>query len=270
MRRTILRATVASAGILIGLAAGVSPAHAQTCPAGTVVTPTILGLKYCAMPAFTAVVAAHRDQVRADVRARRAAGKLIVYASTPISPRGGGDMPVNFEIAASVKLRLEKEFGTGIWVLNPGAYELPDVGGKPAGGGDYMVSWTDVLSGEDGLGRDFDMFHFTGPRDMRAFFGCTGDDVTGCLGRWIDARAARDARFKKDVADNAAARAGFVRYYAFRASAGYSTGAHDEWNIVVRLNRKRRLGDQIAVFFDGRPLSPAEMEAEVTPGYELR
>lgn len=270
MRRTILRVTVATAGLMAGLAVSVAPASAQTCPAGTVVAPTILGLKYCAMPAFAAVVAAHRDRVRADIRARRAAGKLIVYASTPISPRGGGDMAVNLEIAVAVKARLEKEFGAGIWVLNPGVYDLPDVGGKPAGGGDYMVSWTDVLSGEDGMGRDFDMVHFTGPRDMRAFFGCAGDDVTGCLGRWIDARAARDARFKQDVADNAAARAGFVRYYAFRASASYSTGAHDEWNIVVKLNRKRRLGDQIAVFFDGRPISPAEMEAEVTPGYEVR
>jgi len=55
-----------------------------------------------------------------------------------------------------------------------------------------------------------------------------------------------------------------------RASAAYSTGAHDEWNIVVRINRKRGIGDQVAMFFDGRPASPAEMETEITPGYEAR
>ncbi|HTY77322.1 MAG TPA: hypothetical protein VMI34_05850 [Candidatus Bathyarchaeia archaeon] len=55
-----------------------------------------------------------------------------------------------------------------------------------------------------------------------------------------------------------------------RASSAFSSGAHDEWNILVRVNRRRPLGDQVAVFFDGRPASPAEMETEVAPGYELR
>jgi len=50
----------------------------------------------------------------------------------------------------------------------------------------------------------------------------------------------------------------------------FLSGAHDERNILVRINRTRSLGDQVAVFFDGRPASPAEMEAEVSPGYELR
>ena len=55
-----------------------------------------------------------------------------------------------------------------------------------------------------------------------------------------------------------------------RASSSYSTGAHDEWNIFVKINRKRALGEQIAMFFDGRPASPAEMETEISPGYEAR
>jgi hypothetical protein len=55
-----------------------------------------------------------------------------------------------------------------------------------------------------------------------------------------------------------------------RASSAYSSGAHDEWNIFVRINLWRPLGEQVAVFFDGRPASPGEMESEVAPGYELR
>jgi len=66
------------------------------------------------------------------------------------------------------------------------------------------------------------------------------------------------------------ARREFVRYYALRASAAYCSGARDEWNIFVRINRKRALGEQIAMFFDGRPASPAEMETEIAPGYEMR
>ncbi len=38
----------------------------------------------------------------------------------------------------------------------------------------------------------------------------------------------------------------------------------------MRINRKRPIGEQVAVFFDGRPASPAEMETEIAPGYEVR
>jgi hypothetical protein len=179
-------------------------------------------------------------------------------------------MDTNLQIAASVKVRLEKEYGAAVWVLDPGRYQLPDTGGKPAGGAEYMVMWTAALAGDDGMGRDFDMFHFTGPQDMRAFFGCGREDVTGCLDRWLTARAATDDKLRRAVADDSVRRQAFLRYYALRASSAYSSGAHDEWNILVRINRRRALGDQVAVFFDGRPVSPAEMETEVSPGYEFR
>jgi len=256
--------------VILSLCAVVTGARAAECTAPKTVVTTIVGMKYCADPGFDAAIAGQLQVIRADLRAQRQAGKLIVYASTPISPRGGGSMEVNLEIAASVKARLEKEYGPGVWVLDPGRYQLPDVAGKPPGGAEYMVMWTAVLAGDDGLGRDFDMFHFTGPLDMRAFFGCGRDDVTGCLDRWLTARAGADEKLRRAVAADAAKRQAFLRYYALRASSAYSSGAHDEWNILVRINRKRPLGDQVAVFFDGRPASPAEMEAEVSPGYELR
>ena len=252
-----------SIGVLATLAA------AADCNAPKAVMTTSTGMKYCADPAFDAAVASQVQVIRGDIRAQRQAGKLILYASTPISPRGGGNMDTNLEIAASVKTRLEKEYGGGVWVLDPGRYQLPDVGGKPAGGAEYMVMWTRVLAGDDGMGRDFDMFHFTGPQDMRAFFGCGRDDVTGCLERWLTTRTATSDKLRQAVATGTARQA-FIRYYALRASSAFSSGAHDEWNILVRINRRRPLGDQVAVFFDGRPASPAEMEAEVAPGYELR
>jgi hypothetical protein len=258
------RATLALAIVLLAVA----PAAAQTCRTPRVLVDTIVAMKYCADPTFDAMVAAQVQRIRADVRAARQAGRLAIYASTPISPRGGGVEKINVEIAASVKARLEKAYGAGVWVLDPGVYQLPSVDGKSPGGGDYMAMWTRVLAGDDGAGRDFDMAHFTGPADMRAFFGC-GGDVTGCLGRWLAGRAAGDADLRR-VADDAEARRAFLRYYAMRASAAYSAGAHDEWNIVVRINRKRALGDQIAIFFDGRAVSPAAMETEISPGYEVR
>ena len=178
---------LAVAGGVAGLAA---LADAAECAAPRVLANTAIGMRYCVSPAFDATVAAQAQKIRADVQAQRRAGKLVVYASTPISPRGGGDEAVNLEIAASVKARLEKELG--------------------------------------------------------------------------------DARLQRDVADRPERKAAFVRYYALRASSAYSKGAHDEWNIFVKINRQRTLGEQIAMFFDGRPASPAEMEVEVSPGYEHR
>jgi hypothetical protein len=257
--------------LVLVVASGLVPpeAPAAECSAPKVVATTSLGMKFCADPTFDAAIATVVQRVRQDIRAQMLAGKLIVYASTPISPRGGGHMETNLEIAASVKAKLEKEYGGAVWVLDPGRYQLPDVGGKSPGGADYMVMWTAVLAGEDGMGRDFDMVHFTGPNDMRAFFGCQLDDVTGCIDRWLSARAGSDA-LRVAIAADAGRRRAFLRYYALRASSAYSSGAHDEWNIFVRINRRRPLGEQVAVFFDGRPASPAEMETEVSPGYEHR
>jgi len=254
----------------LGLLLGSGEAFAQACKAPRVGVTTILGMKYCSDPAFDDAIAKNVQRIRQDIRAQRQAGKLTVYVSTPISPRGGGHVETNVAIAASVKARLEKEYGGVLWAMNPALYDLPDVGGTSAGGGEYMVMWTAVAAGEDGSGKDFDMIHFTGPTDMRAFFGCGKEDVGGCLGRWLESRAAADAKFRQEIADDAAKRQAFIRYYALRASAAYSTGAHDEWNIFVKLNRKRPLGEQVAIWFDGRPASPAEMEVEVSPGYEVR
>jgi len=265
-----MRNAMCSVALVLSLGPLAAAVAAAECAPPKAVVTTSVGMKFCADPGFGGVIASRLQTIRQDIAAQRQAGKLVIYASTPISPRGGGHMDTNLQIAASVKVRLEKEYGAAVWVLDPGRYQLPDTGGKPAGGAEYMVMWTGALAGDDGTGRDFDMFHFTGPQDMRAFFGCGREDVTGCLDRWLTARAAADDKLRRAVADDSVRRQAFLRYYALRASSAYSSGAHDEWNILVRINRRRALGDQVAVFFDGRPVSPAEMETEVSPGYEFR
>src|SRR5262249_50886270 len=97
--------------LLLALIAAGVPADAAECKAPKVVVATSVGFVYCADPAFDAVVAAQAQKIRADIRAQRQAGKLIVYASTPISPRGGGHVATNLAVAASVKARIEKEDG---------------------------------------------------------------------------------------------------------------------------------------------------------------
>src|SRR5712692_11175349 len=207
--------------LILPLATGLVPAVAPAaeCAAPKAVVTTAVGMKYCADPAFDAAIGTLVQRARHDARSQRRAGKLIVYASTPISPRGGGHVETNLEVAASVKRRLEKEYGGAVWVLDPGRYQMPDVGGKSPGGAEYMVMWTAVLAGDDGMGRDFDKVHFTGPTDMRAFFGCGPDDITGCIDRWLTAKAAVDDKLGKGVAADAARRQAFVRFYALRASS---------------------------------------------------
>jgi hypothetical protein len=106
MRRALLT-LVATAGLVAGLtvpAAAQSPPAAPCAAPKTVVT-TAVGIRYCVDPAFDQTVAAQVQKIRGDIRAQRQAGKLVIYASTPISPRGGGDEAVNLEVAASVKSR---------------------------------------------------------------------------------------------------------------------------------------------------------------------
>src|ERR1044072_7077977 len=107
------------------LVAAAVPAAAQSCPPPRVVVDTVLGMKYCSDPAFNAVIDTWVQKIRDDVRAAREAVRLVLYASTAISPGGGGMEKVSVEIAATVKARLEKTYGAGAWIIDPGVYQMP-------------------------------------------------------------------------------------------------------------------------------------------------
>ncbi|HWN91973.1 MAG TPA: hypothetical protein VNQ15_11190, partial [Verrucomicrobiae bacterium] len=77
------------------LLVGPGPAAAQGCPAPRVLVDTVLGMKYCTNPAFSGAVDALTLKLRQDARTARQAGRLVIYMSTPISPRGGGVEKVN-------------------------------------------------------------------------------------------------------------------------------------------------------------------------------
>jgi hypothetical protein len=154
-------------------------------------------------------------------------------------------------------------------VINSAAFNLPTVGDRPPGGGEYMAVWSDVLAGQDGKGDEFDMVYFVGPSDVWSYFGLDGIENLTKLERWVDAKAEQDPEFKKFISTGNN-RSQFLRYYGLRGSVAYSKGAHDEWNIVAALNGRRAIGDDIAVYFDGRPIEPGDYEDFVEPGYRLR
>ncbi|GJM74485.1 hypothetical protein HMSSN036_67010 [Paenibacillus macerans] len=67
----------------------------------------------------------------------------------------------------------------------------------------------------------------------------------------------------------------FFEFYTIRASANFSKGSHDEWNIWKILNGLRfedheyGIGNQIAGYFDGRQINPGSYEIPVFPGYSI-
>jgi hypothetical protein len=225
-------------------------------------------------PRLEAAVREKIAQMRETLKSHREQGQLIAYISTPISPRGGGHSATNLAISAFVKTQLESRYGPKLWALDPGQAQTLQGQQPEPQGGDYLYMWSEILAGKDGLAKDFDMVYFVGPSDVRAYF--SSQEVTvqanylGELERYVEKRATRDERFRQEVAAKPDTRQGFVRFYGLRAGVAFSKGAHDEWNLFVRVNRKRGVGEQVAMFYDGRALSPAEMETEISPGYELR
>ncbi|MEI5521356.1 hypothetical protein WB401_33620 [Streptomyces brasiliscabiei] len=153
------------------------------------------------------------------------------------------------------------------------------------------------------LGGLFDAFYFLGPDDVHGFFradsgGGSGGALVAAVESYFARKYAVDPDFWTDFGtvpdappggrrpldltdpDDAAVwearRKEFVRFYTVRAGGSYSLGCHDEWNILVRLNRARAEhpaygpGELIAAYYGGRARSMAESETETSPGYEVK
>lgn len=166
----------------------------------------------------------------------------------------------------------------------------------PTVGGDYMRMWTRVLAEDDGknLGGRFSAFYFLSPCDVKAFLAQTGaKNVTSGVESYFADRCAADSQFRDYFATPAAVssddakklaqqsesrRQEFFRYYAVRASAHFSKGSHDEWNIWRELNALRTagsetdgygMGSQIAGYFEGIQIAPGAAEAAISAGYAV-
>lgn len=231
---------------------------------------TKIGICYCVNDELKATIAAKVDSFRKAIAEQRKAGKAIGYLSVPLTSAGGGNFDINKEVAERARAGIEKRFGADyVFVLNPGTKEadLP----RGSSGADYMLMWTSLLEGVDGLG-EFDFAYFAGPQDFARYFAFDGSNDMAKLDAYFDQRVATDPGFAKAV-QGGLDKAAFRKYYALRASANVSRGVHDEWNIFRLLNEKRRAqerygpGGQIAVLFDGAAIAPPQGEAAVSDGY---
>ena len=261
MRPVIRFACLSAAIALCSASSGAFAAKATEC--------TKVGICYCVNDELKATIQTKVDRFRQTIAEQRKAGKAVGYLSVPLTSGGGGNFNINKEVADTARAALEKRFGSEfVYVLNPATLEAD----LPKGTGpDYMLMWTTLLEGPDGTG-DFDFVYFAGPQDFARYFGFDGTNDMGKLDAYFDKRVASDADFAKAV-QGGLTKANFRKYYALRASSAVSRGAHDEWNIIRTLNDRRRAdaklgtGAQIAVLFDGRPISPSAIEAGVSDGY---
>jgi hypothetical protein len=175
-----------------------------------------------------------------------------------------------------LKLGLEKDLGQG--------YDIDALYREnPPLGGDYLRMWARVLieDGAKNLGGRFDGFYFMGPNDMWHFFSRDGQTpLTEGIEQYFSQKFNMDADFHayfggKDlsIAERQKRRDDFFRFYAMRASAAYSLGSHDEYNIWCSLNRLRikdaGVDSQIAGYFDGRALDLSVPSIGTIPGYAL-
>jgi hypothetical protein len=169
---------------------------------------------------------------------------------------------------------------------------------EPTVGGDYMRMWTRVLAEDGGknLGDHFSAFYFLGPSDVKAFFMHSGaKDVTSGVELYFARKFLVDPDFQKYFslplveADGSPSplpplqqpaalerrKHDFFRYYAVKASAYFSKGSHDEWNISQELNTQRMankdfgMGYQIAAYFEGLQVDPVGAESAISAGYAV-
>jgi len=232
---------------------------------------TKIGLCYCVSGELKPAIDEKVARFRSLIAEQHKAGKTVGYLSVPLSPAGGGYFNLNAEVAEKAKAAIEKRFGADfVWVLNPGMAEsnLP----KGASGADYMLMWTSLLEGADGLGQDFDFVYFAGPQDFARVFELDGSGDMAKIDQYFDKRVKSDPEFDKAV-KGGLTKTAFRNYYALKASTAFSRGSHDEWNIFRIINERRRadpkLGvpNQLPVLFDGRGVPAVDTENLVSEGY---
>jgi hypothetical protein len=176
-------------------------------------------------------------------------------------------------------------------------------------GGDYLRMWVTALVDDRSLAVDaakrglmcgglFDGIYFLGPSDVAGYFSSgEGASLTSIVETYFARKHASDPEFRQefdfrggsqsnsptlldltvsqDRAEWEDRRKRFFRFYALRASASFSLGCRDEWNTLVRINRRRAedeaygAGEEMACYFDGRQVNPAASTGMVPRGYEL-
>ena len=200
-----------AAAMLVAAAPAVSAAEAAKSTECTKI-----GVCYCVAGELKSAIDDKVARFRTVIADQRKAGRAVGYLSVPLSPAGGGYFNLNAEVAEKAKAAIEKRLGADfVWVLNPGTADanLP----KGASGADYMLMWTSLLEGREGLGEDFDFVYFAGPQDFARIFELDGSNDMAKIDAYFDKRLKSDPDFEKSVK-------GGLTKAAFVGGAGLAPG----------------------------------------------
>src|ERR1700730_4157119 len=189
----------------------------RTARAETTTECTINKFCYCVNSSLKNTIEKQVAYIGRQIREQKAQGKAIGYMSIPISTGEGSYLGVNAKVAAEVAERVADHFGVrSFWILDPARKDFALPSG--ASGAEYMLMWTKVLEGEDGLGPDFDFIYFVGPSDFAKYFSLDGHADMEKLDAYYERLASTDPGIK--TVDKKQ----FGNYYAVRASVTDSRG----------------------------------------------
>ena len=192
-----------------------------------------IAICYCVNGELKALVEARVAHFREILASQRKAGKAVGYMSVPLSTIGGGVFSVNMEVAANARAHIEKRFGADqVWILNPG---VPEANIPNGSGADYMLMWTAILEGKDGLGEDFDFVYFVGPQDFARYFGLDGAADMLKIEQYFDKRSKTDAELQKAVEKGLTRTAKVSIYPRRHLKSMTSGGRHFRGKLVQRL-----------------------------------
>jgi hypothetical protein len=206
--------------------------------------------------------------------------------------------PAQYQMESQLGLGLIRNHARELELENPGRKVDVDklMKQSPASGGDYMRMWTRVLVEDDcgNFGGRFSAFYFIGAADMRKFFA-NGEtlNISAAVEQYFARKMAMDHDFSvyftppftdptgktiapaDEQAEWTRRRDEFIRFYSLKASAAYSRGSHDEWNIWRLLNENRRasanwgLGEQLGGYYGGTQIEPQAAETPLSKGYAI-
>jgi hypothetical protein len=203
-----------------------------------------------------------------QIRKAHSDGKFVIYTSVPLSTGNGSYFGTNKGVADGLADELTQRFGA-VWVLNPSTPDA-DLPRDKAKQPDYLYLWSEVLFSAEQSAGGFDLIYFSGPRDFARSLKLTGKDDLGVLSKTFKDLQTTDPKFADLVSKGSMTERDFLGYYGFRASVSFSVGAHDEWNIIQKINALRRksggVGRQLPIFFDGHALPMPAYEQIVVNG----
>ena len=143
---------------------------------------------------------------------------------------------------------------------------------KGARGTEYMVMWTALLEGADGMG-DFDFVYFAGPQDFARYFGFDGNNDMAKLDAFFDKRVAVRSRTSRRRSQGGLTKAAFRTLLRAARLVDREPRRARRVEHLPHDQRQAPRGQQdgtpgqIPVLFDGQGVAPPHREATVSEGY---